>query len=824
MNLELIHWKLQKVDADAIEAPQELDDDWLNTSVPGTVASHFKAQGLTPPSDLDDFDWWYTAQTEVSAETHIQTVFHGLSPFAEIWLNGTRVAECHSMFMPVHVTALLQAGTNTWHLCFRSMSKKLKEKKPRPKWKTPLIDQQNLRWIRTTLIGRMVGWNLPIPVIGPWGEIGCEAVPEVQLNDIRLTTAFDPNDNLGSLRLSGVILTEKQRPVSASLKVGGHTVDVDVTQQDDGRTWTLSANAVLQKIAPWWPHTHGEPRLYECTLNIQCENSSLLAFDLGKTGFKSVALDREKGANRFSINGVPVFCRGSVWTPQDVLGFSNDRTRLEKSLTLAAKAGVNMFRVNGTMNYESDDFFQLCDELGIMIWQDFMFANMDYPMDEEGFASNVNEEIRYQLTKMAKHVCVTAYCGSNEAYMQAAMMGIPEDVYRNPLFEEILPRLCEQLHPGIPFMEGSPYGGKLHFLPDTGTSHYYGVSAYMQPLSDAETSQVKFASECLAFSHIPETHILEEMFQGKLPYTHDPIWKQGVPRMGSAGWDFEDVRDFYLQSVYGIEPIALRYKDTPRYLEISRVLTGAIISETIALWRSHYTQNMGALTWFWQDLHAGAGWGLLDHTSYPKAAWYHFKRSSQAITIALISRGMNGLVANVVNDTNQSKKFRLEIKGFNPTDTLTIDTSAELNVEKFSQETIQIDTLLGYFTDLPHTFRFGPIQHRVIQARLYDLETDSLISEDFFFPEKVILPKQKHPEFKVEVEKLEETKYKLTLSSSSLLQWVRLNIPRCVFSDNYFHLAPNQETVVLAESDGGGKFKGYIEAVNLFDEVRVSCK
>src|SRR5205085_4140347 len=131
------------------------------------------------------------------------------------------------------------------------------------------------------------------------------------------------------------------------------------------------------------------------------------------------------------LNGVSVFCRGACWTCNDIVTLIGTEASLTHDLLLARAAGINMLRVGGTMVYESDRFYQLCDELGIMVWQDFMFANMDYPVDDTGFAANIAAEAKYQLGRLSRHPSVAMYCGSSEIEQQAAMLGMPREFWRN---------------------------------------------------------------------------------------------------------------------------------------------------------------------------------------------------------------------------------------------------------------------------------------------------------------------------------------------------------------------------------------------------------
>src|SRR5262249_54005637 len=137
--------------------------------------------------------------------------------------------------------------------------------------------------------------------------------------------------------------------------------------------------------------------------------------------------------------------------------------RARRVLELARAAGMNMIRVGGTTAYPDAGFFDLCDELGILVFQDFMFANMDYPSDDPSFCAQVEQEVRGLLAELAQRPSLAVLCGGSEVEQQAAMLAMPEELQKNALFYELLPRLCGELAPGIPYVPSSPTGGELPF-------------------------------------------------------------------------------------------------------------------------------------------------------------------------------------------------------------------------------------------------------------------------------------------------------------------------------------------------------------------------
>lgn len=820
--VQFTQWYIQKSTADTISNPAQLkESSWELTQVPGTVAAHCFTTKQDAAS-IEDFDWWYRTDLEHQGDpAEVEIIFEGLATLSEVWVNNQLIAKHSSMFVPLLIKALVKPGINTLHLSFRSLTKALNQRRPRPSWKTPLIDQQQLRWFRTSLLGRMYGWTQPWPMVGPWRDITGYQKSAVFLRQKYLCT--DLKDNNG--RVTGHLLIESAHAVENAFLIIGESQFALVFNQVDIDQYAAEINICINDAPLWWPHTHGTPTLFDAALILDASDRNY-KFELGAIGFKHLALTRDAKKLEFIINGQSIFARGATWTTDNIVSLSTSEQSLRQQLIIARDAGVNMLRINGTMVYETDTFFNLCDELGILVWQDFMFANMDYPTQDPDFSALVCNEVQHHIIRNAAHCCMTAYCGSNEIQMQAAMVGLPASAYANEFFDQQLPEFIASLHPSIPYFVSSPCDGELPFLPQTGTSHYYGIGAFRQPLVDAEVSQVKFATECLAFSNVPENKNLELLFDGKMPYTHSPIWKQSVPRMAATGYDFEDVRDYYLKELYGIDAMTLRAFDTSRYLNYSRIVMAEVIAQTLALWRSSFTLCRGALMFFWRDFYLGAGWGLIDSLGIPKSTYYAWKRACQPIAVFLINRGLNGVAAEIINETAQNYSFTVKLQGYTELDAQSIAVTQTLEVAARSQQTIMVDTLIGYFTDLPHSFRFGPIQHKVIHIQLIDSETGTTLSEDFFFPKREFLPQHAHKGLEIQTQKLSEGSYTIHIQSPSFLQWVKLDLPNFQLSNNYFHLAPNTPVSILANALNNSEsheLKGYLEAINLQEAVRIRC-
>jgi len=794
---------------------------WREAIVPGTVASSLGAD-LAQPQPFDASDWWYRCTFAAPQPGPLRLRLDGLATLAEVWLNGALLLTTDNMY----VAHCIDLGPhlrieNELAICFRSLDAALAARRPRPRWKTALVNHQQLRWFRTTLLGRMPGWTPALTAVGPWKKIALECPGFVDVLAFDLQTRAQAG--VATLELSAR-LHSAHEITSACIVLGAKRYPLSPIR-DDAQT-TLNARLELPEQPLWWPHTHGAPALVDCRLEITSGSDSA-RIDCGRVGFKDMQILRasDTGAERvqFQVNGTPVFCRGACWTNSDLKSLTGTPQQLRETLTLARDAGANMLRIGGTMIYESDEFYTLCDELGILVWQDFMFANMDYPVADAQFAANIEREVRQQLQRLQRHPCMAVYCGGSEIEQQAAMLGLPADEWTQPFFTDTLPALCAQLHGGIPYFRNSPCEGALPFHAASGIAHYYGVGAYRRPLDDARRARVKFSAESLGLSNVPEPETVALMLNGALPVPHHPAWKAGVPRDNGAGLDFEDVRDHYLAQLFELDPIKLRSTDPERYYALSRAVSGEVMKRVYAEWRRPQSECGGALVWFLKDLRPGAGWGVIDSENRPKAVYHALKRSWARQSLHITDEGLDGLYLHIVNEHGEPLAASVELEVFQAGRILIASATQALTIAPHAAATLQSDALLAHFSDLTYAYRFGPPRHDTVIARLRCARTGATLSEDFYFPQGLSLPCQDNAELLTETRLEADGSVITTLESNCLLQTVNITSGGYTVDDNYFHLAPHQRKRIRFSPAPGPakKFKAYLSALNLRESITV---
>ncbi len=679
---------------------------------PSTVAGELRARGRLDreePPPLDSSDYWYRVRFDAKAWPDVDTsapskrllVFDGLATLANVWFNGTLVVESENMFRrsAADVSELVREE-NELVIRFAALAPAMRTKKGPRRWPTRLVKERNLRFFRTTLLGRMSGWTPPWPAVGPFRPVRLTTASACLLHELRCRPSVDEGGPKVAIDVDLTPVVDGETRVV--LDVAGHREPIQLRPTQDGRL-VGKATVRVPNVERWWPHTHGAQPLYPTQLLVeivpQQGDSIQETFAVGKLGFRSVELLPSSDFG-FKINGVEVFCRGACWTPLDVVTLDATRPQLREALLQAKAAGMNMLRLSGTMTYEQAVFHELCDELGILVWQDFMFANMDYPRGDERFDAEVVVEAEQVLERLGSRCSTALFCGGSETEQQAAMMGMPSDQWEHPVWRETLLQLVDARCPSVPYWYSSPGGAGMPFWPHDGCTHYYGVGAYLRPLLDARIAGVRFASECLAFAAPPAP---EGAFVSS---SAAPLGR--VPQDNGASWTFGDVTDHYVGHFFGVNVAELKRSDPSRYLDLARRAVARAIFGTQGYFRDPEHPCRGSLIWLLRDLEPGSGWGLIDCEGKPKSGYYALRDVWAPRAAWLVDEGLSGLTVVVANDTSQPFEGELEVSLHASGGNVTERWSTVASVSAHSALRIRVEELAGRFLDSSYSYRFGP--------------------------------------------------------------------------------------------------------------------
>jgi beta-mannosidase len=818
---------------------------WLPCRVPGTAAGALRDAGLWQPGDPHDFDaedWWFRTSfvaEPTAAGEELRLRLDGIATVADVYLNGELVLESTSMFAAhsLDVGERLGGENELVIRCHALLPLLDAPRSPRARWRTRLVADGKLRFFRTMLLGRAPGIAPGPAAVGPWRAVALERRQHLVVEQLTLRPRLENGAGVLSVRAllrspDGASLTAAEVELDGPSGVHRATLALAVADHDGVAVVEARGELQVADVARWWPHTHGEPVLHDVRL-IVSRGEQPVSVAAGRVGFRELSVggfpdhDIERDGLDLHVNGVRVFVRGAIWTPADAVSLNVSASELRELLMRVRHAGMNMLRVPGTGAYETAAFHDLCDELGILVWQDFMFANLDYPLLNEDFRAIVDRELAGVLDLVGGRPSLTVLCGNSEVEQQAAMLGLDPALGRGPFFGDELPTLLERSDVDAAYVPSAPCGGELPFRTDHGIASYYGVGSYLRPLEDTRRANVRFAAECLASSNVPDETTIERL-TGPQSTLDAPAWKTAIPRDAGASWDFEDVRDHYLELLFGVDAGELRRVDQARYLDLSRAVTGEIMAEVFGEWRRGASPCGGGLVLWLSDLVPGAGWGLLDDRGAPKAAYHHLSRALAPIAVWTIDEGLGGVAVHVANDRQTPLRATLRISLYSDFERRVEETRTPVELEPHSQGEWNIESVLGRFVDVSWAYRFGePAQNLIVTTLEQETEQGmTMLSQTVRFPAG--RPTATEPADRLGLRAQASTHpdgtVKLTVHSDRLAYGVRIHAPGFIADDDAFSVEPGGERSVLLRprEPAAELIAGTLSALNLDGRVQIA--
>ncbi|MBC7725552.1 MAG: glycoside hydrolase family 2 protein [Burkholderiaceae bacterium] len=462
-------------------APQEIVGRSLPATVPGSIHTDLLAAGLIADPYLDDnerlqawigaCDWEYRTTFEWSDEgfDEAELVFEGLDTVARVELNGTVIADTRNMHRTYRagVRSLLRAGKNELTIAFESPVRHADRESLEQGYR-PHVNHHPYNSIRKMACNFGWDWGPDAATVGIWRPITLQSWSGARLDSVRPLVSLDGTTGIATVRLE---IADAADAASSALvivgavgAVGAHlspAASCTVTFAP-GET-VAEARILVEDVALWWPIGHGDQPLYDLDVVLSADDSVLDSWH-GRLGFRSVRIDIEPddSGTPFTIlvNERPIFVKGANWIPDDAFVHRVDRARYEERIAQAAGANINLLRVWGGGIYESDDFYDVCDERGMLTWQDFLFACAAYS-EEEPMRSEVEAEARDNIVRLMPHPSLVIWNGSNEN-----IWGFQEWGWEKRLggrswglgyYLDLLPALLAELDPTRPYTPSSPF-------------------------------------------------------------------------------------------------------------------------------------------------------------------------------------------------------------------------------------------------------------------------------------------------------------------------------------------------------------------------------
>ncbi|MCF7688928.1 MAG: hypothetical protein K9N01_11565 [Cephaloticoccus sp.] len=589
-----------------------LDERWVPAQVPGDVHLDYERAGLIADPFfgtnhdhirwMEEWDWWYRTEVTpppVGPGQRLNLLFEGLDVFATIYLNGREIG-CHqNMFTPLRldVTDHVQPGPNRLEVCLGPPVS--------PPGRVPSPEVRGygspLR-LQVRKAQCCYGWNITprLVTIGIWKPVSWLLVDAVELDDVVVTTQAVWPD--GTAELEALV------ELKANCDGAGR-VEIDLTVAGQRRAITLNGDAsglrhverfLVADAQLWWPHNHGAQPLYDWSAVVR-HSGQESDRRTGRFGIRTVKLIQEPDTDGgvsfiLAINGKKIFLKGMNWTPVDAIFARIDAARYCELLVATKGANINALRVWGGGIYEHDSFYAMCDELGILVTHDFMFACGCYPQDE-AFLAEARREAEFQVRRLRHFASVVIWFGDNENDALAQTSFGQPGYLTNRLSKEVLRAVVEEHAPLTPYVPTSPYSPKAddQNSPMEGDCHIWGHGQSYR--SDFYTKQHPRMVTEIGHMGMPERAIIERFTSPDLRW---PIWNEEYLTHGSDCTRLD--RKGLLFTIW--QSIAARGWAEPTDLDDLIAKSQQLHSEASEFWITHYgsqPQCWGIFLWSLSD-------------------------------------------------------------------------------------------------------------------------------------------------------------------------------------------------------------------------------
>ncbi|RPD44508.1 glycoside hydrolase family 2 protein [Hymenobacter sediminis] len=805
-------------------------DNWAPATVPGTVHTDLLAtkqiedplyrDNETKQQWIGKTDWEYETTFSVPAATlqraNLELVFKGLDTYADVTLNGTAILHTDNMFREwrANVKPQLKAEGNRLHIRFRSP---LNEVAALPaKFGYELYagnDEQAMGFVGdkgpalspyTRKAPYQYGWDWGPRFVtsGIWQPVQLEAWDGAKLTDFhviqrqlskevaQLGFEVEYEAAASAANQEATLVIETTGPDG---KAVGQRLEQKVTLQPNRHT--LTAELRLNNPQLWYPAGYGSQPLYTMRARL-LQNGQPLDEAKHRIGLRTLQLRREHDqygkSFEFVVNGIPIFVKGVNWIPADIFPTRVTDAKYHTLLKAAKDVNMNMIRVWGGGLYESEYFYNTCDEMGLLVWQDFIFACSFYPGNQE-FMDNVRAEATYQVRRLRNHPSLSIWVGNNENEIAWQDWGIPlkQSPYRNEvwssylrLYRDLLPTLLKEHDPTRPYLSSSPSAEfeDIAGSQTNGDMHYWQVWGGTAPITDYEKQVPRFMSE-YGFQSFPELKSVKEF---TVESDHDimsPVMRQhqrsmvGNPRLKE-----------YLLRDYK-EP-----KNFESFLYVSQVLQANAIKLAAEHLRRSRPRTMGSMYWQLEDCWGVASWASIDYYGRWKALQYAAKRFYAPMLVSPHAEG-DQVRFYVVSDKTTAQPGKVLVRLLDLNGKVLYKQSESLQIEPLTSK--------GYL-DIPRAkLLAGHDPKKVVLSCELQAggEVVSTNTHYFALPKEMTLPPTR---IQTAWKQANDSTFQVTLQTKTLARAVHLTLTEKdgFFQDNYFDLLPGEKKTLTFTSKG----------------------
>ena len=794
---------------------------WRPAQVPGTVHQDLINHKQLPDPFygineqkiqwVENEDWEYRTAFIVTPEQlkrdDAQLVFEGLDTYADVYLNGALLLKADNMFVgyTIPVKSQLRIGENLLHIYFHSPIRQTLPQYNSNGFNYPADNDHHDKHL--SIFSRKApysyGWDWGIRMVtsGIWRPVTIRFYDAASISDyhIKQLALTDQLANLSNeLEINNIL----PRPLQAEVRI--NTSFEGSAEKSISQAITLQPGinhvSIPSEVASpvrWMPNGWGKPALYDFSAQIIVEDK-VVAEQSHRIGLRTVRLVNEKDKDGesfyFEVNGVPMFAKGANYIPQDALLTNVTTERYQTLFRDIREANMNVIRVWGGGTYEDDRFYDLADENGILVWQDFMFACTPYPSDPT-FLKRVEAEACYNIRRLRNHASLAMWCGNNEILEALKYWGFdknfPPEIYQemfrgyDKLFHQLLPAKVKELDADRFYIHSSPYFANWG-RPESwgiGDSHNWEVWYGQKTFESLDTDLPRFMSE-FGFQSFPEMKTISTFAAPEDYQIESEV--MNAHQKSSIG---NALICTYMERDYIIPE---KFKD---FVYVGLVLQGQGMRHGLEAHRRNRPYCMGTLYWQLNDSWPVVSWSSIDYYGNWKALHYQAKRAFAPILINPIQQNdsLNIYLISDCPDTKDHLMLEMKVTDF--------DRKKQGKPIRLNTLTVPANTSQCVYRIKPDTWLSPEEQQRCfMQLTLKDKAGNTLAETVYFFrktkdlllPETTVSCKMKQKDGMCE----------LTLFSPALAKDVFIEIPLqgARFSDNFFDLLPGERKTVVITS------------------------
>ena len=819
-----------------------IDSVWLEASVPGDVHTDLLKNGLIEDPfyrlnehDLqwiDKTDWEYKTEFDLSQKdlnSHsLALEFQGIDTYSSIYLNDSLIGTTDNMFIgkTVDIKNFAKLGKNKLYIKLFSPINKGVKLHDSLGYDISSFNGNDLAEIgkvegnkRVSVFTRKApyhfgwDWGPRLVTSGIWQPINIKTWNYFNIEDlyIRQISLDESASLVAEIELESYLEIDE---MISEIYVDNQKVSTDLIYINKGAN-KIEIPFTIKDYELWWPNGMGNQNMYDVKVKLQSNNNFVTSSK--RVGLREINLvtSQDSVGNNFyfEVNKKPVFMKGVNYIPQDIFLNRVSDDKYEELLESAVDANMNMIRVWGGGIYENEIFYNLCDEKGLLVWQDFMFACAMYPGDED-FLKSVEQEAKYNVKRLRGHPSIALWCGNNEVRSAWKNWGWEKDVMENQspeiasviskayddVFHKILPEVVNNLDTSTAYWPSSPgstfSGGTESYT--SGDAHYWGVWWGKEDFESYNQKVPRFMSE-FGFQSFPEFSSVDK-------YTNESDYSI-----------YSEVMKSHQRSSIGnstIEDYMLRHYNKPKsfkgYLYVSQILQAYGMSIGMESHRRNKGYSMGSLYWQLNDCWPVASWSSIDYFGKWKALHYSTKKAFQPVLINFLKTDSE-IELHIISDLLESKEVDLNLKVLSFSGEVLYELNKNYLLQQNSTmkaESLSIDWL---------NKNFDP-NSSLLVASLFSEEIE--ISNNNYYLSEFKDIKLTKPLIEYEIDELINT-FEVSLKSKNLVKNVFVDIASSQnFSDNYFDMIPGKEYKIFINKEESLKLddiKRKINFLSLFD-------